>query len=216
MLPVLPLQIAEVFAVVTTGVGLTVTVMVYAAPGHAGVVADVGVTIYWIVPDALLLGLVSVWAIVAPLEALAPLMLPVMVPTVQVNVLAAVAVRAILVAVALHMVAMFEVVTTGVGLTVTVIVYGVPAQAGEVVEVGVTMYWTVPAVALLGLVSVWAIVDPLPALAPVMLPVIVPIVQVNVLAALAVNEIFVAVPLQIVAVFAVVTTGLGLTVIVIV
>jgi hypothetical protein len=46
MLPVLPLQIAEVFAVVTTGVGLTVTVMVYAAPGHAGVVADVGVTIY--------------------------------------------------------------------------------------------------------------------------------------------------------------------------
>jgi hypothetical protein len=69
---------------------------------------------------------------------------------------------------------------------------------------------------LLGLVSVWAIVDPLPALAPVMLPVIVPIVQVNVLAALAVNEIFVAVPLQIVAVFAVVTTGLGLTVIVIV
>jgi hypothetical protein len=84
--------------------------------------------------------LVSVCAIVAPPEALAPLILPVMVPIVQVNVLAAVAVRAMLVAVALHMVAMFEVVTAGVGLTVTVMVYGVPAQAGEVVEVGVTIY----------------------------------------------------------------------------
>jgi hypothetical protein len=66
------------------------------------------------------------------------------------------------------------------------------------------------------LVSVWAIVDPLPALAPVILPVIVPTVQVNVLGADAVNAIFVAVALQIVAVFAVVTTGVGLTVTVIV
>jgi hypothetical protein len=46
--------------------------------------------------------------------------------------------------------------------------------------------------------------------------VIVPTVHVNVLAADAVNAIFVAVALQIVAVFAVVTTGLGLTVTVIV
>jgi hypothetical protein len=59
-------------------------------------------------------------------------------------------------------------------------------------------------------------VDPLPADEPVMPPVIVPTVHVNVLAALAVSAIFVAVALQIVAVLAVVTTGVGLTVTVIV
>jgi hypothetical protein len=59
-------------------------------------------------------------------------------------------------------------------------------------------------------------VDPVPAVAPVIPPVIVPIVQENVLAALAVSPILVAVPLQMVAVLAVVTTGVGLTVTVIV
>jgi hypothetical protein len=66
------------------------------------------------------------------------------------------------------------------------------------------------------LVNTWEIVDPLPADAPVILPVTVPTVHVNVLAALAVNEIPVAVALQMVAVLAVVTTGLGLTVTVII
>jgi hypothetical protein len=146
----------------------------------------------------------------------APVIPPVTVPTVQVNVLAALAVNAIFVEVALHIVAVFAVVTTGVGLTVTVIVYTEPGQAGVVVDVGVTRYWTVPVALLLGLVSVWAMVDPLPALAPVILPVIVPTVQVNVLAALAVNAIFVEVALHIVAVLAVVTTGVGLTVTVII
>jgi hypothetical protein len=46
MFVALPLQIVAVFAVVTTGVGFTVTVMVYVGPGHAGVAVDVGVTIY--------------------------------------------------------------------------------------------------------------------------------------------------------------------------
>ena len=78
------------------------------------------------------------------------------------------------------------------------------------------MYCTVPAALLLGLLSVCAIVLPAPALAPVILPVIVPTVQVNVLAALAVSAMFVAVPLQIAAVFAVVTAGVGFTVTVIV
>ena len=59
-------------------------------------------------------------------------------------------------------------------------------------------------------------VDPAPLEAPVMPPVIVPTVHVNVLAALAVNAMFVAVALQIVAVLAVVTTGVGFTVTVIV
>jgi hypothetical protein len=83
---------------------------------------DVGVTIYWTVPAALLLGLVNVWAIVAPLPAVAPVIPPVTVPTVHVKVLAAVAVRAMFVAVALQIVAVFAVVTEGIGLTVTVIV----------------------------------------------------------------------------------------------
>jgi hypothetical protein len=140
---------------------------------------------------------------------------PVIVPIVQVNVLAAVEVNAILVADPLQIAAVFAVVTAGVGLTVTVIVYGAPGQAGVAVDVGVTIYCTVPGVALLGLVRVWAIVLPEPALAPVMPPVIVPTVQVNVLAEVAVNAMFVAVALQIAAVFAVVTTGVGLTVTVI-
>ena len=59
-------------------------------------------------------------------------------------------------------------------------------------------------------------VEPEPALAPVVPPVIVPIVHVNVLAALAVRLIFVLLPLQILFVLAVVTAGIGFTVIVIV
>jgi hypothetical protein len=57
------------------------------------------------------------------------------------------------------------------------------------------------------------IVAPVPALAPVIDPVIVPMVQVNVLGAEAVNEILRPVPLQIVAVLAVVTEGVGFTVV---
>jgi hypothetical protein len=49
-------------------------------------------------------------------------MLPVIVPTVHVNVLAVLAVKAILVAVLLQIAAVLAVVTAGVGLTVTVIV----------------------------------------------------------------------------------------------
>lgn len=65
---------------------------------------------------------------------------------------------------------------------------------------------------LLGLVRVCAIVEPEPALAPVMLPVIVPTVQVKLLEAVATSAIFVVLPLQIAAVFAVVTAGVGFTV----
>ena len=59
-------------------------------------------------------------------------------------------------------------------------------------------------------------VDPEPALAPVMPPVIVPSIQVKVLVAEAVKLIFGPVPLQMVAVLTVVTTVVGLTVTVIV
>lgn len=134
------------------------------------------------------------------------------VPTVQVKLLAAVAVSGMFVAVALQIVHAFVAVTTGVGFTVTTMLYEGPGQAGVAVDVGVTRYSTVPDVVLLGFVNVCAIVAPAPAVAPVMPPVIVPIVQVNVLGADALSAILVVVPLQIAAVFAVVTTGVGFTV----
>lgn len=167
---------------------------------------------YCTVPAAVLPGLFNVWAIVAPLPAVAPVMPPVMVPTVQVKLLEAVAVKAIFVVPPLQIAAVFAVVTTGLGFTVTVIAYGAPGHAGVAVDVGVTIYSTVPEVALPGFDSVCAIVAPLPGAAPVMPPVIVPTVQLNVLVADAVNAILVAVPLQIAAVFGVVTTGVGFTV----
>lgn len=169
---------------------------------------------YCTVPDVELLGLVSTWSIADPEPLLAPVMLPVIVPTVHVKVLAAVAVNDMFGLVPLHVDAVLGVVTVGFGLTVTVIVYSAPGQL-PVVEVGVTRYGTVPAVASPGLVSTWLIVLPELALAPVMPPVIVPIVQANVLGALAVRAIAGLVPLHVAAVLAVVTSGVGLTVTVI-
>ncbi len=64
---------------------------------------------------------------------------------------------------------------------------------------------------LLGLVSVWLIVVPDPLLAPVIPPVMVPTVQVKVLGVVADNEMFGPLPLQVDAVLAVVTAGVGST-----
>ena len=80
-------------------------------------------------------------------------MLPVIVPIVHANVLGTLAVKPIFGPVPLHVFAVLGVVTAGLGFTVTVIVYGEPGQE-PVVDVGVTRYSTVPAVALLGLVRV--------------------------------------------------------------
>ena len=60
------------------------------------------------------------------------------------------------------------------------------------------------------------IVDPEPTLAPVIPPVIVPIVHAKLLGTLDVNAIFGPVPLQVPAVGELVTIGVGLTVTVIV
>jgi hypothetical protein len=78
---------------------------------------------------------------------------PVIVPIVHVNVLGALAVKLILGPVPLQVVAVLAVVIIGFGFTVTVIVKGIPGQEPDV-EVGVTIYCTVPAVMLPGLVSV--------------------------------------------------------------
>jgi hypothetical protein len=59
---------------------------------------------------------------VAPDEAEAPVMAPLIVPIVQAKLLAVVAVSPMLVAVPLQMAELLKVVTAGIGLTVTVIV----------------------------------------------------------------------------------------------
>ena len=75
---------------------------------------------------------------VVPDPALAPVIPPVIVPTVQLKLLGADAVKAIFGPVPLQVEAVLAVVTTGVGFTVTVMVYAGPVQS-PVVDVGVTM-----------------------------------------------------------------------------
>lgn len=159
--------------------------------------------------------MVSAWLMVEPELALAPLIPPVIVPIVQVKVLAKVAVKPIFVVVPLQMVAVFTVVTAGAGLTVTVIVKGVPAQ-DPAIAVGVTKYVTVPDAISLGFTSISLIVPPEVAVAPVMPPDVEPIVQEKLLGVLDVNKIFALVPLQTLVVGELVTIGVGLTVTIIV
>lgn len=90
---------------------------------------------------------------VDPDPELAPVIPPVIVPTVQEKVLGALDVRAIFGLVPLHMVAALIAVTTVAGETVTVIEYGVPTHK-PVTDVGVTIYSTEPDNVLLGLVKV--------------------------------------------------------------
>jgi hypothetical protein len=96
-----------------------------------------------------------------------------------------------------------------------VIVNGEPPQL-PVPEVGVTIYSTLPAVAVLGFVNTWLMVLPDPALAPVMPPFTAPIVHVNELAVLEVSAMFGLVALQIATAEGLVTAGVGFTVTVIV
>lgn len=76
---------------------------------------------------------------VLPEPPLAPVIPPVTVPIVHTNVLGAVAVKPIAVDVPLQILAVFVVVTDGVGLTVTVMVYVTPGH-DPVLEVGVIKY----------------------------------------------------------------------------
>jgi hypothetical protein len=167
-----PLQMLIVAGFVTAGVGFTVTVIVKGEPGHEPV-EEVGVTIYWTVPAVLLLGLVNTWLIELPEPELAPVMPPVIVPVDQIKLLGALEVKLIFVLAPLHILTVGEFVTAVDGFTVTVIVYGKPAQK-PTEEVGVIIYWTVPDAELLGSTSVWFKGLPVPELAPVIPPVIVP------------------------------------------
>ena len=76
---------------------------------------------------------------VPPEPALAPVMPPVMIPIVQVKLLGVLEVNVIFGPVPLHVLAVGEFVTVGLGFTVTVIVNAVPTHE-PVVEVGVTIY----------------------------------------------------------------------------
>ena len=214
ILGLVPLQMATEAGLVTTGVGLTVTVIVYGIPTQAPV-TEVGVTMYSTLPAVVLLGLVNVWLIRLPLPADAPVMLPLIVPIVHVNVLGAVAASVIFGLALLHTETVAGLLTAGLGFTVTVIVNAGPAHE-PVVDVGVTIYSTLPAVELLGLVSVWLIVLPEPALAPVIPPLIDPMVHVKLDGTLAVSAMFGPVPVQIEVAAAFVTAGVGFTVTVIV
>jgi hypothetical protein len=209
------LQIVSIVLTFIAGVGLTVTMMEYGKRFTQAPVVEVGVTRYSTVPAVELLGFSKVWLIVFPDPAVPPTMPPVTVPIVHVKVAGVDEVSVMLGLVLLQMAADPPLVITGTGFTVTVIVYGLLAQL-PVVDVGVTIYSTVPGVVLPGLPSTWLIVFPDPGAAPVMPPVIVPIVQLKLLAAVEVSERLVLVPLQIAAVAGLVTAGVGLTVTVIV
>jgi hypothetical protein len=152
--------------------------------------------------------------IVEPEPAEAPVIAPVLVPSVHAKLEAAEAVRLMLGPVPLQVLAVVEVVTAGVGFTVTVILVADPTQE-PTVEVGVTAYTILPEVELLGLVKSWLIVEPEPAEAPVIAPVFVPRVQAKLEAAEAVRLMLGPVPLQVLAVVEVVTAGIGFTVTVI-
>jgi hypothetical protein len=85
-------------------------------------VVEVGVTRYSTVPDVALLGFKSTSLIVPTAPGLAPVIPPVIVPTVHVKLLGALEVNAMLVFVLLQMLFVAAFVTTGLGYTVTVIV----------------------------------------------------------------------------------------------
>ena len=89
---------------------------------------------------------------IAPELELDPVIPPLMGPIVQLNVLDVLDVRVMLGANPLQIVSVGKFVTIGVGSTITVMVNDGPGQLA--VEVGVTIYGTVPDVVLLGLVSI--------------------------------------------------------------
>jgi len=90
---------------------------------------------------------------VGPEPKFAPVIPPETVPIVQLKVLGTDDVKPILGLVPLQMLSAGELVTVGAGLTVTVIIYGTPAH-DPAVDVGVTIYCTVPAAPLPGLESI--------------------------------------------------------------
>ena len=90
---------------------------------------------------------------VVPEPELAPLILPDMLPMVQEKLLATLEVNVIFGLTPLHVGAVAVLVTNGIGFTVTVMVDEFPTHPPEI-EVGVTIYCTLPADVLLGLLNI--------------------------------------------------------------
>lgn len=192
------------------GDGSTVTTIENGVPGHE-LVKVAGVTIYSTVSDDAFEGFVSTWLMFEPVPALAPAIPPVFVPILQLNEVAEEAVNVIFVLAPLQIDIAGVFVINGEGFTVTVIGKTAPTQE-LALEVGVTKYSTVPAEAEPGLASVWLIVVPEPALAPVIPPFMFPVVQVKALGVEALKLIFAPDPLHIFATAELVMTGEGFTV----
>ena len=89
---------------------------------------------------------------VTPDPAEDPVIPPVITPIVQLKLLGVLDAKDMPVEAPLHIVDVAEVVITGIGFTVTVTVKALPAHKPPV-DVGVIIYSTEPAVALLGSVS---------------------------------------------------------------
>lgn len=169
---------------------------------------------YSTVPEIALPGFVSTWFILVPEPFNAPVIPPVTVPTVQVNVLGTLAVRLILGLLPLHIRAVEEVVTIGEGSTVTSRVKGCPVQ-DFVEEYGVMIYCTTPGSVVPGLVRTWLITLPEPPSTPVIPEGFAPMVQEKLLDMEAERLMFAFSPLQMLKVFELVIVGDGKTVTVI-
>jgi len=145
------LQVLAEVALVTTGVGLTVTVIASGLLGQLPTV-EVATTLYTTVPGEVELGLYSV-STISPLPPLAPVTPKVMVPTVRVKVLSVLDDNGIFSCELLHTLALAAFVTNGAGFTITVIIAGELVQF-PICDTGVTKYSMLPAVILLVLTSV--------------------------------------------------------------
>lgn len=116
---------------------------------------------------------------------------------VQLKVLFTEAVRIVFQLSPLQIAAVDALVTKGFGSTLIIIVLLEPVQV-PLDAMGVTMYSIVPVVEFDGLLSVWMMLEPEPGVAPVIPPVMVPMLQLNDEGMLAERFTDVEVPLQMV------------------
>lgn len=137
ILTVPPLQTVAELALVMAGVGLTVTVTVCALPAQSPPL-EVGVTVYiTLCALAVLFVIASLKVPLVCVVVLSPVVLRLS-AAIQVNVDGTLLVKGILTVLPLQIVAVFALVITGVGLTVTLTVCDMPAQLAAV-DVGVTV-----------------------------------------------------------------------------
>lgn len=173
-----PLHTVSAKALVITGVGLTTTLIVVKVKETQAPEFEVALIVSITLPGTVLLILCSRSLIREVLFPVVALITPLTVFAPQANVEAVLAVRVILGLTSLQVLADVALVTTGEGLTTTVMAVGTLVQL-PIADIAVTLYTTVPGEDGLGLNSV-STIGPLPPLAPAIAPVIVPTVQLKV------------------------------------